>query len=330
MTGFIQPIRRCSREKALPESKRMDFVSIVTPNAVHFPVAKLALESGFAVLCEKPMTFNLEQAQELEKLVRKTGLLFGLAHNYSGYPMVKEARDIIRSGRLGKVRKAVVEYPQGWLSTRLESTGQQQAAWRTDPKQAGASLCMGDIGTHAENLVEYVVGMKIEALCADLTTFVEGRTLEDDGNVLLRFKGGARGILYASQISAGEENALQIRVYGEKGGLQWQQMEPNTLLLKWVDRPTEILRTGGGNGYLSKAALKNTRLPAGHPEGFLEAFANLYRNFATALSLVKQGHAPTPEELDFPNVSDGVRGMAFIDAVAKSAKSGSQWTQLPE
>lgn len=318
------------KEKKLPEGERMDFVSIVTPNAVHFPVAKMALESGFNVVCEKPMTFNLEQAQELEKLVKKTGLLFALTHNYTGYPMVKEARNLVQSGKLGKIRKIVVEYPQGWLATRLEATGQQQAAWRTDPKQAGGSCCVGDIGTHAENLTEYITGLRIEDLCADLTTFVPGRPLEDDGNVLMRLTGGARGVLYASQISVGEENALHIRVYGEKGGLQWHQQEPNTLIVKWPDRPSECYRSGGDHGYLSKAALANTRLPSGHPEGFYEAFANIYRNFATSLAALKEGKTPSPEENDFPKVGDGVRGMAFIQTVLESAKGGSKWVRMPQ
>ena len=277
------------REKELPEGERMDCVSIVTPNHMHYPVAKLALEHGVHVICDKPLAFNLKEARALAALVRKTGLIFALTHNYTGYPMVKEARERVRSGQLGKIRKIVAEYPQGWLASLLEATGQKQADWRTDPTRAGASCCIGDIGSHAENLAEYITGLQIESVCAELTTFVTGRKLEDDGNVLLRFTGGARGILSTSQISIDEENALAIRIYGEKGGLEWHQEDPNTLILKWPDRPRQILRTGGGYGFLSAPALKATRLPAGHPEGYLEAFANLYRSFAAAVALAQAG-----------------------------------------
>ena len=315
-------------EKKLPDGVRMDFISIVTPNYLHFHPAKLALESGFPVVCDKPMTFNLAEARELAAVVKKTGLLFALTHNYTGYPMVKEARDIARSGKLGKIRKIVVEYPQGWLATKLEDTGQKQAAWRTDPKRSGAANCMGDIGTHAENLAEYITGLRITELCADLTTFVEGRPLEDDGNVLLRFENGARGVLYASQISIGEENALHIRVYGEKGGIEWDQQQPNTLIVKWIDRPTELYRTSAG--YLSDRAKMNTRLPMGHPEGFIEAFANIYRNFIMALECRLDGKEPKPDYLDFPSVRDGVRGMAFIETVVEAAKSDRKWTKFKE
>ena len=317
-----------AREKLLPVGQRMDFVCIVTPNNMHYPVAKEAIRNCFNVMCDKPMTFNLKEAVELQKLVRKSGLLFGLTHNYTGYPMVKEARSLVASGKLGKIRKVVVEYPQGWLASRLEATGQKQADWRTDPKRAGISCCMGDIGTHAENLAEYITGLQIAELCADLTTFVKGRKLEDDGNVLLRFKGGAKGILYASQISIDEENGLRIRVYGEKGGLEWRQEEPNTLLLKWPDQHRQMVRTAAKGGLLSKASLMNTRLPAGHPEGFIEAFANLYRNYALALDSKLEGKRPKAEYLDFPDVDDGVRGMAFIEAVVASSKRGAVWTEL--
>jgi len=311
------------QELKLPKEMRMDFVSIVTPNHLHFAPAKLALENGFHVVCDKPMTFNLDEAKKLQRIVEKSGLVFALTHNYTGYPMVKEAREIVRGRRLGKIRKIVVEYPQGWLSTRLEAQGHKQASWRTDPKKSGASGCIGDIGTHAENLVEYITGLRINELCADLTTFVPGRKLEDDGNVLVRFDNGARGILYASQISAGEENPFHIRVYGEKGGLEWRQEEPNSLVVKWIDRPMEIIRTGAGR--LGNAAKFNTRLPAGHPEGFIEAFANIYRNFALTVRCRTQGIKPKPEYLDFPTVHDGVRGMAFIATVVASARKGSKW-----
>ena len=313
-----------AREKALPAERRMDFVSIVTPNHVHFGPAALALRNGFHVICDKPMTFNLAEARKLEQLVKKTGLVFALTHIYTGYPLVKEAREMVKAGKLGKIRKIVVEYPQGWLATRIEAQGQKQASWRTDPKRSGACGCMGDIGTHAANLAEYITGLRIKELCADLTTFVPGRKLDDDGNVLLRFNNGARGVLYASQVSIGEENHITIRVYGEKGGVQWDQQEPNSLVVRWIDRPMEVLRTSVGP-FTGNFASFNTRLPAGHPEGFIEAFANIYRNFALTIRCKIEGVKPKPEYLDFPTVSDGVRGMAFIDTLVESAKKGSRW-----
>jgi len=333
---FFLPPDRCygdwrtmiESEAALPEGERMDFVAIVTPNHVHFPPAKYALEKGFHVLSDKPATFNLAEATELQALVKSTGQLYGLTHNYTGYPLVKEAREMIAAGKLGKIRKIVVEYPQGWLSSRIEETGQKQAAWRTDPKRSGAAGCIGDIGTHAENLAEYITGLKIKELAADLTTFVKGRKLDDDGNVLLRFKGGAKGILHASQISAGEENNLNIRIYGELGGLEWRQMEPNTLIVKWLDKPTEIFRTG--LGYLGANAAGASRIPAGHPEGYLEAFANIYRNFAGHIRARLDGKKVSKGDpiLDYPTIADGVRGMAFIDAVVASSKANAAWTSL--
>ncbi len=314
------------KEKALPEGERMDFVSIVTPNHVHYGPAKMALENGFHVVCDKPLAFNLEEANNLMQLVEETGLLFALTHNYTGYPMVKHARQMISSGQIGAVRKVVVEYPQGWLATRLEETGQKQAGWRTDPKRSGAAGAMGDIGTHAENLAEYMTGLKIKELCADLSIFVDGRLLDDDGSVLLRFDNGAKGILFASQIAVGEENNLNIRVYGEKGGLEWHQQEPNTLVAKWLDQPTQILRTGVGD--LAAAAQAHTRIPAGHPEGYLEAFANIYRNFAKCLQARLAGVAVDPIYDDFPTVSDGVRGMQFIEKVVASSANGAVWTDF--
>jgi predicted dehydrogenase len=316
------------KEKALPEGERMDFVSIVTPNYLHFPPAKLALENGFHVVCDKPMTYNLDEAKELEKLVEKSGLLFALTHNYTGYPMVKQARDMVKDGKIGKIRKIVVEYPQGWLAEKLEETGQKQASWRMDPKKAGIASCMGDIGTHAENLSEFITGLKISEMCADLHTFVEGRTLEDDGNILLKFDNGASGVLHASQISVGEENNLNIRVYGETGGLEWRQQEPNTLVLKYNDRPREVYRTGAGFDFLSENALLHTRVPAGHPEGFIEAFANIYRNFALTLGAKLEGEKPDPKFYDFPTVHDGVRGMAFLESTVESSKSDKKWTKF--
>jgi predicted dehydrogenase len=315
-----------AREKTLPEGERMDFVSIVTPNHVHFPPAKLALENGFSVVCDKPLSFNTDEAIELQQLVEKTGLLFVLTHNYTGYPMVKQARAMVRRGDFGKIRKVIVAYPQGWLSTRLEATNQKQASWRTDPKRSGAAGAMGDIGTHAENLAEYITGLQITKLCADLHTFVDGRQLDDDGSVLLRFDNGARGILYATQIAAGEENALHIRVYGEKGGLEWHQMYPNDLKIRWLDQPEQLLRTGVGD--LDATALAATRIPAGHPEGYLEAFANIYRNFAHCLRAKLAGQEADPVYQDFPTVSDGVRGMQFIDRVIESSASDQKWLTL--
>ena len=314
-------------EAGLPADERIDLVSIVTPNHLHHPVAMAALDHGFDVVCDKPMTLDVAQAESLAAKVSASGHLFCLTHNYTGYPMVKEARHLVASGRLGAIRKVVVEYPQGWLADRLEEEGQKQASWRTDPAQAGASCCIGDIGTHCENLAEYVTGLKVEALCADLSTFIEGRPLDDDGSVLLRLAGGARGILYASQISIDDENDLRIRVYGDKGGLAWRQEEPNTLVLKWPDRPRQIRRTASPtNAAATQAA---TRLPMGHPEGFIEAFANLYRNFALAIHHRLQGSEPPAEVLDFPTVEDGLRGMKFVEAVVHNSQSDQEtWTLL--
>ncbi len=308
------------RESARPEAERIDFVAIVTPNHEHFPPARAALLAGFPVMCDKPLTLNLGEARELQTLVRKTGLLLGLTHNYSGYPMVKEAKKRVAAGELGRIRRVVAEYPQGWLASPLEATGQKQASWRTDPARSGASCCVGDIGTHAAHLTEYVTGLPIVEIASELTTFVAGRALDDDASVLLRLGGGARGVLWASQVAIDEENGLNLRVYGEKGSLQWRQEEPNTLLLKWPDRPREVVRTGANYGRLSKEALAATRLPAGHPEGYLEAFANLYTDFASALL---EGGKP-----DVPTVDDGVRGMAFIEACVESSHAGGKWTRL--
>ncbi len=316
------------KESELPADKRMDFVTIVTPNFAHFAPAMMALEHGFHVVIEKPMTFTLDEAKQLQKKVQETGLILCLTHTYSGYPMVKQARAMVAAGILGKIRKVWVEYPQGWLSKLSEREGNKQAAWRTDPKRSGKSGCMGDIGTHAAHLAEYISGAKISQLCADLNIMVEGRALDDDGNVLLKFDNGAAGVLMASQVAAGEENALKIRVYGENGGLEWAQHEPNTLLVKWLDQPTQILRAGGNYGdRLSSFATHNCRTPGGHPEGYLEAFGNIYRNFALTLSAKIDGTAPTKEMLDFPTADDGVRGMAFIDNVVASAASDLKWTK---
>ena len=315
-------------EKALPADQRMDFIAIVTPNHMHFPPARMALQNGFHVLSDKPATFDLAEAKALAALVKKSGLLYGLTHNYTGYPLVKQARDMVATGKLGKIRKVVVEYPQGWLATRLEASGQKQAGWRTDPKRSGAGGCVGDIGTHAENLAEYITGLQISELAADLTSFVKGRKLDDDANVLLRFKGGAKGVLHSSQISVGEENNLNIRVYGELGGLEWHQKEPNTLLVKWLDQPMQVYRAA--NGYLCDAAKAAGRTPPAHPEGYLEAFANIYKNFANAIRAREEGRKLAKTDLanDFPKIEDGVRGMAFIEAVVKSSAKNAAWTKL--
>jgi len=331
---FLDPARvygsyaeMAAAEAARPAADRLDFVVIVTPNHQHFPPAKLFLEKGFNVVCDKPVTFDLKEARALQKIVAKTGRIFALTHNYTGNVMVKQARELVRAGKLGKIRKVVVEYPQGWLSTALEKTEQKQAAWRTDPKRSGAAGAMGDIGTHAENLARYITGLEIESLCADLTSFVAGRRLDDDGNVLLRFKGGAKGILHASQISVGEENNLNIRVYGEKAGLEWKQEHPNQLVVKHPDKPAEIW--GRGNGYIAPAAARFTRTPAGHPEGYLEAFGNIYADVFRAIRADVSGKK-RPKDLDYPTIADGVEGMAFIETVVKSAKLGAKWVQFPK
>jgi len=314
------------KESKLPPDERMDFVSIVTPNHLHFEPARLALENGFHVVCEKPMSFSLDEALQLQKKVAETGLTFALTHTYTGYPMVKQAREMCTSGTFGKIRKVVVEYPQGWLSTPLEQTGQQQASWRTDPKRSGKAGSVGDIGTHAENLAETITGLKISELSADVSTFVEKRLLDDDANVLLRFKSGAKGILHCSQICAGEENALKIKVYGEKGSLEWHQHDPNTMYVKWLDKPMEVYRTG--NGYMGAAAAAHTRVPPGHPEGYLEAFANIYQDFAKVIQAKLDGVEADPVYNDFPTVDDGVRGMKFIDAVIESGQNNAAWTKI--
>ena len=316
-----------TKESQLPASERMDFVTIVTPNFAHFAPAMMALDHGFHVVIEKPIAFTLDEAKQLHQKVQETGLTLCLTHTYSGYPLVKQARAMVADNIFGKIRKVWVEYPQGWLSKLSEREGNAQAAWRTDPKKSGKAGCMGDIGTHAAHLAEYITGAQITQLCADLNAMVEGRMLDDDGNVLLQFSNGARGVLMASQVAAGEENALKIRIYGEKGGLEWAQHDPNTLLVKWLDAPTQILRAGGNYGdRLSKYAIDNSRTPGGHPEGYLEAFANIYRNFALTLSAKIDGTTPTPEMLDFPNTNDGLRGMAFIDNVVASGASDQKWT----
>lgn len=315
-----------AQEQVRPVAERVQVISIVTPNHLHFAPAKLALESGFDVVLDKPLTFSLAEAKELAAVVAATGRHLCLTHTYTGYPMVKEARELVASGALGRIRKVYVEYPQGWLSNFEEGGENKQAAWRTDPARSGVAGAMGDIGTHAFNLLEYVSGLRVEKLCADINTVVAGRRLDDDGAVLLRLSQEASGVLIATQVAAGEENNVRIRVYGEQGGVDWMQADANTLLVKWLDRPTEIRRTGGpGTG---AAARHNTRTPAGHPEGYLEAFANLYRNFALALQAEQAGQ-PTPlQAQDYPSIAEGVRGMAFIENVIASGRSDQKWTDF--
>jgi predicted dehydrogenase len=314
------------RERRMPADKRMDFVSVVTPNHVHFAPTKMALENGFHVVVEKPIAFSLKEANVLKKLVEKSGLVLALTHTYTGYPMVKEARHMVKAGKLGAIRKVYVEYPQGWLSTSLEKTGNMQASWRTDPKQSGLGGAIGDIGTHAANLAEYITGHKITQVCTMLNTVVPGRRLDDDTSMLVRFDNGASGVLIATQVAAGEENNLNIRVYGEKGGIEWRQEEPNTIIAKWLDRPREIIRAGWS--YLSDDAKGFIRTPSGHPEGYLEAFANIYRAFTRAVRDHQQGKKIVPAKYDFPDVNDGVHGMAFVETVVKSSGSAKKWITL--
>ncbi|TXG39818.1 Gfo/Idh/MocA family oxidoreductase [Seonamhaeicola maritimus] len=312
------------KEKELPEDVRMDFVAIVTPNHMHFPPAKMALENGFNVVCDKPMTLTLDEAVELEKIVEKSGKLFALTHNYTGNSLVKQAKAMVDNGDLGNIRKIQVQYLQGWLSTAVEGTDNKQAAWRVDPKRSGIGGALGDIGTHAENLVEYITGLKIEELAADLGRFGDGRVLDDDGNVLIRMENGAKGTMSFSQIALGEENNLAIKVYGEKGSLEWHQENPNQLITHWLNDPVKVYTPNGNSLY--PEALAVSRIPAGHPEGYLEAFATIYKNFATHLLAVLNGE--TIENPDYPTAKDGVRGMQFIYASVESDKNNAAWTKL--
>ena len=306
------------REAALPEDERIDFVSIVTPNFLHFPVAKAFIERGIHIVCEKPMTTTLEDAEELCRLVAAHDVVFALTHNYTGYPMVKQARAMVQNGELGEIHKVVVEYPQGWLATKLEDAGNKQAEWRTDPSRAGVSLSVGDIGSHAENLARYITGLEMESLCADIHTFVPGRTLEDDASMLIRYQGGARGVLHCSQISVGEENDFNIRVYGAAGALAWGQQNPNYLRFLSNDGPERVYKRG--NPYLAEAARRNTRIPAGHPEAFLEAFANIYVNATHAIEAHRTGAEVDDITMDFPTVQDGATGVHFIHTAIESGK----------
>ena len=306
------------KEGRLSPEERIDFVAIVTPNHNHFAIAKTFLAAGFHVVCDKPMTTSLADAEELCRLVKKHNAVFALTHNYTGYPMVKQARELVRQGALGTIRKIVVEYPQGWLATFLENEGAKQAVWRTDPAQAGVAGCFGDIGSHAENLAHYITGLEIEEICADLTTFVPGRKLDDDANTLVHYAGGARGIMYASQISVGEENNLRIRIYGTAAALEWHQEEPNYLYVRHPNGPDQVYKRG--NNYLAPIAAHNSRLPFGHPEAFIEAFANIYRNATHTIAAKISGVTPGEFDFDFPTVQDGARGVHFIHAVVQSSQ----------
>jgi predicted dehydrogenase len=311
-------------ELALPEEERVDFVSVVTPNHVHFPVAHAFAEAGFNVVLDKPMVHDSEQAQTLIDVVEKTGIVFAVTYQYTGYPMVKQARHMVRTGRLGEVRKVIVEYNQGWLATKLEESGAKQAEWRTDPARSGIAGAIGDIGSHAENLVSTITGLEVAEICADLTTFVSGRRLDDDGNLLIRYEGGAKGVMIASQVSAGEENDLRLRVYGARGGLEWRQEEPNHLVFKPAEEPTQVLKRG--NEYLSEDAKRATRLPSGHPEAFIEAFANVYTSVAATIRAKQEKAEPDGLRQDFPNVYDGARGVHFIEKTVESSHSSEKWT----
>lgn len=311
-------------EAKLPAGERIDFVSVVTPNHLHFPVAKSFLETGFNVVCDKPMTLDLGEALALRSLVKESGKVFALTYNYTGYPMVKEAREIVRRGELGKILKVVTEYPQGWLLNPLEAKGQEQV-WRNDPGKAGATGCLGDIGTHVEHLARYVTGLEIDELCADFTKFGAGQRLEDDANLLVHYKGGARGIIHCSKISAGEENRLNIRAYGTHASLEWDQEHPNELIVKYPDASRRTLRRG--NDYVSDIAKRLTRLVRGQPEGFIEAFANIYIEAARAIAAETSGQR-IPEDCDFPSVEDGVAGMAFVETAVESATKGGAWTKM--
>jgi predicted dehydrogenase len=301
----------------------IDFVIIATPNHLHYPVAKAFLAAGIHVVCDKPLGLTVAEGEDLVRLVESSPTLFALTHNYTGYPAVRQARAMVRAGQLGDIRKVMIEYTQDWLMEPLESHGNKQAEWRTDPARAGLGGCVGDIGSHAENLLEFVTGLEIEALCADLSSVVPGRRLDDDGNILLRLRGGAKGALVCSQIACGEENRLSLRVYGSAAGLEWHQEEPNTLILKAAGKPWTRLRTG--QSYLSPPAKAAARMPAGHPEGYIEAFANIYRGFIEDVRRVGSGQTPAR---NYPGVRDGLRGLKFIEKAVASSQAGSVWVKV--
>ncbi len=328
---FLNPARVYSSyaemakaEAALPPGDRIDFVTIVARNDLHFPVAKAFLEAGIHVVCEKPMAFSLAEAKELKKIVEASGLVFALTHNYTGYPMVKEARAMVKAGKLGRILKVVAEYPQGYAIDAIKDSSEGAISnWRMDPSISGISNCIGDIGSHAENLARYITGLELEQVAADLNTFIPGRPLDDDGSMLVRYQGGARGVLFASQISTGEENNLNIRVYGTDASIEWHQEHPNELIVKFANAPRQVWRRG--NSYNGPEAAKFTRLPFGHPEAFIEAFANVYLAAAEAISDSIAGTYPRAEGYDFPSVDDGVEGMAFIEAAVASSKENAVW-----
>ena len=314
------------KESKLPEEKRIDFVTVVTPNHLHFDVCKAFIEAGINVVCDKPMTNTIEEAEELCRLVEENNVIFALTYTYTGYPMVKQARQMIRDGKLGNLRKVIVEYPQGWLAEPIERKGEnKQAAWRTDPDRAGVSAVVADIGSHAENLVEYMAGLRLKELYADIHTFVEGRELEDDANMLVHYEDGVRGVLYSSQISIGEENDLKIRIYGDEASLEWRQEDPNYLHVKYPDKPEEIYKRG--NPYLSDEANFVNRVPPGHPEGYIEAFANIYSNVADTIAARIHGEEADPKALDFPTVYDGAVGVHFIHKAIESGKK-REWVEM--
>ena len=316
------------KEALLPDDKRMQFVTVVTPNHVHYEPAAMALDHGYDVVIDKPMTFSLEEAKSLQQKVESNGRILALTHAYTGYPAVKEAKVRIARGDIGAPRRVLVEYTQGWLSQRIELQGGNNAGWRTDPKMSGKGGCVGDIGTHAWHLCEYISGLKVTELCAELKAFAPGRPIDDDAAAFMHFENGMTGVLHATQIATGEENNLRIRIYGEKGGIEWRQMEPNTLYIKWANKPAEEVRIGNGHSYLSDLAKWNIRMPGGHPEGLIEAFANIYRNFAYTVKARETGETPKDEYLDFPNVNDGVRGLQFIETmIAAGYNDDKKWVK---
>jgi predicted dehydrogenase len=305
---------------------RIDFVVIVTPNSVHFPAARLAVERGIHVVCDKPLTTTLRDAEELRRLVKKNDSFFCVTYAYSGYPIVKHMRDMVKSGELGEVRFVSGEYPQDWLATLLEKTGQKQAAWRTDPKRAGASNCVGDIGSHIEHTVSYVTGLEIQSLLARLDRFGEGRALDDNASILVNYRGGAKGIYWSSQVAVGHDNGLRVRIYGTKAGLEWAQENPNYLRVSHVRKPSEFLSRG--RDQMSARAQALSRIPSGHPEGYFEAFANIYSTYLTSLAKRKSGQALSGEDLDFPGIEDGVRGVRFIERCVESSDNGAVWIDV--
>lgn len=316
-----------AQEASLNKDERMQCVIIVTPNHLHFPVAMEALKHGFHVLSDKPATTSLAKCQQLAGLVQRSGLLYGLTHPYVAYPMVSEARSRVAAGQLGQIKKIIVEYTQGWLANPIEKQGNSQAAWRLDPEKSGLSCCMADIGVHAFNLTEFISGLSVCNLSAHLNRVVPNRLLDDDGTVLLKFENGAQGVLLASQICLGEENNLRIRIYGDKASLDWSQEQPNSLCFKYADKPSETLRTG--NSYLSPGARANTRLPAGHPEGYIEAFANIYNHFAEQIHTFGNVPEPGKNSAPIPDIQSALRGMTFIEAVVQSSSNNNQWQSLP-